>query len=83
MVWMLARSPFLQFAKVEYLSSGASAIYGSDAVGGVINIITKRDMEQTIGGVSTGMFEEGFGESVNASIVTGNSFDRGSFYAGA
>jgi len=29
--------------RVEVLKDGASAIYGSDAIGGVINIITKRD----------------------------------------
>jgi len=36
--------------RVEILTDGASAIYGSDAVGGVVNIITKKDFS----GVETG-----------------------------
>jgi iron complex outermembrane receptor protein len=35
--------PFEAIDRVEVLKSGASALYGSDAVAGVINIITKRD----------------------------------------
>jgi iron complex outermembrane receptor protein len=29
--------------RIEILSDGASAIYGSDAIGGVVNIITRKD----------------------------------------
>jgi len=42
--------------RIEVLKSGASAIYGSDAVAGVVNIITKRSAD----GVSLGGY---FGES--------------------
>lgn len=35
--------PANMIERVEVLKDGASAIYGSDAIGGVINIITKRD----------------------------------------
>lgn len=35
--------PFAALERVEVLRDGASAIYGTDAVGGVINFITKRD----------------------------------------
>lgn len=35
--------PFEAIERVEVLKSGASALYGSDAVAGVINIITRRD----------------------------------------
>ncbi len=31
--------------RIEILSDGASAVYGSDAIGGVINIITRKDFE--------------------------------------
>jgi iron complex outermembrane receptor protein len=37
--------PFAALEKVEVLRDGASAIYGTDAVGGVINFITKRDYQ--------------------------------------
>lgn len=37
--------PFAALERVEVLRDGASAIYGTDAVGGVINFITKRDYQ--------------------------------------
>ncbi len=37
--------PLAAVSRVEYLSTGASAIYGADAVQGVINIITKQEYE--------------------------------------
>ncbi len=35
--------PMSAIARVEILNDGASSIYGSDAIGGVVNFITKRD----------------------------------------
>ncbi len=35
--------PFAAVERIEVLRDGASAIYGTDAIGGVINFITKRD----------------------------------------
>ncbi|MDQ2736725.1 MAG: TonB-dependent receptor plug domain-containing protein, partial [Pseudomonadota bacterium] len=35
--------PFAALERVEVLRDGASSLYGSDAVGGVINFITRRD----------------------------------------
>ncbi|HEY0085523.1 MAG TPA: TonB-dependent receptor [Allosphingosinicella sp.] len=37
--------PFAALERVEVLKDGASAIYGTDAIGGVINFITKKDFE--------------------------------------
>ena len=74
--------PQSSLAKVELLSSGASAIYGSDAIGGVLNFITKRDMDQTEASLSGGMFQDNVGQSLIASVITGNSFERGSFTFG-
>ncbi|MBY0238237.1 MAG: TonB-dependent receptor [Burkholderiaceae bacterium] len=37
--------PMSALARVEILRDGASSIYGSDAIGGVVNFITKRDVE--------------------------------------
>ncbi len=39
----LASIPFEAIERVEILKDGASAIYGSDAIGGVINFITRSD----------------------------------------
>jgi iron complex outermembrane receptor protein len=37
--------PFAAIARIEVLKDGASAIYGTDAIGGVINYITKKNFE--------------------------------------
>lgn len=37
--------PLNQVERIEIVLDGASAVYGSDAVGGVVNIITKKDFE--------------------------------------
>lgn len=37
--------PLAMVERIEVLLDGASAIYGSDAVGGVVNIITKKDYQ--------------------------------------
>lgn len=34
--------PFAAIDRVEVLRDGASALYGTDAIGGVINFITKK-----------------------------------------
>ena len=74
--------PVAALARVELLSSGASAIYGSDAIGGVMNFITKRDMDQTEASVTVGSYQNGSGTSLIADVITGNSFERGSFTIG-
>ena len=39
----LQQIPFAAMERVEVLREGASAIYGTDAVAGVINFITRKD----------------------------------------
>jgi len=41
----LSSIPVGAIARIEILTDGASAIYGSDAVGGVVNMILKKDYE--------------------------------------
>lgn len=63
--------------RVDILKDGASSIYGSDAVAGVVNLITKTDTDgielDFFGSVP---FSSG-GEQVGASATWGKSFDRG------
>jgi iron complex outermembrane recepter protein len=62
--------PFAALQRVEVLRDGASALYGTDAIGGVINFITRNDYKGatlTIGkdkpkvGGESGNFNVGFG----------------------
>ncbi|MDZ7645502.1 MAG: TonB-dependent receptor plug domain-containing protein [Woeseiaceae bacterium] len=70
--------PLSTIERVEILKDGASSIYGSDAVAGVVNIITRKDDGLTIDGFMSVPQESGGEESrINASW--GKSFDRGSF----
>ncbi len=39
----LSAIPFAAIERVEVLKDGASAVYGSDAIGGVINFIMRQD----------------------------------------
>ena len=63
--------------RIDILKDGASSIYGSDAVAGVVNIITKRDTD----GVELETFwsqpEKADGEEYRATVTFGKTFDRG------
>lgn len=64
--------PFAAIERVEVLRDGASAIYGTDAIGGVINFITKRDYQ----GIQTSTFvdvtEGGGGNIYRSSLLFGS-----------
>ena len=63
--------------RVEVLRDGASSIYGSDAVGGVINYVLKREFNGLETSVRFGYPEEGGGESVHGTLMFGTSFAGG------
>jgi outer membrane receptor protein involved in Fe transport len=63
--------------RVEVLRDGASSIYGSDAVGGVINYVLKRSHEGAEASVRYGVPEQGGGESVQGSLLFGTNFAGG------
>jgi iron complex outermembrane receptor protein len=66
--------PFASIERVEVLRDGASALYGTDAIGGVINFITRNDF--TGGSITVGadrpVKEGGRGRSVNIGGGIGN-----------
>ncbi|MCJ8293912.1 MAG: TonB-dependent receptor [Colwellia sp.] len=69
--------PISFIERVEVVRDGASTVYGSDAIAGVINFITKKDFE---GMQITAQYDqagEGDGETTKFSIVTGASNDKG------
>ncbi|MCH8491981.1 MAG: TonB-dependent receptor [Idiomarina sp.] len=72
--------PVSAVERVEILKDGASSLYGSDAVAGVINIITKRGDQSSIN-VSASQPTESGGETFRVNGTWGTTFDRGSFRA--
>ena len=63
--------PFAAIERVEVLKDGASAIYGTDAVGGVINFITKRDFQGLVANTAFDVTEDGGGNVFRYSVVGG------------
>ncbi len=63
--------------RVEVLKDGASAVYGSDAVGGVVNIITRTGIE----GIEIDFFQgtagAGDGEAFDIGLTAGLQGDKG------
>ncbi|GGE67481.1 TonB-dependent receptor [Shewanella carassii] len=72
-----ANLPMEAVARIEVLQSGGSAIYGADAVGGVVNIILKRDFEGIALKYRHGDTTNGGGASDRIALSLGASSDRG------
>ncbi|EQD67788.1 TonB-dependent outer membrane receptor, partial [mine drainage metagenome] len=67
--------------RIEILPDGASALYGSDAIGGVVNIITKRTQE----GAAVSYYVGGYdalsgGMTTTGTASLGGKFNRGEFF---
>jgi len=77
--------PRLLIQRVEIITGGTSAVYGSDAIAGVVNFITRSDY--TGFGVEAGfsITEKGDGETYDFSLAYGHDFSNGhgniTFYA--
>ncbi len=69
--------PLGMIDRIEVLTGSASAIYGSDAMAGVINFILKKSADGTTIDYRFGATEHGGGESHDLTLTTG--FDKGGF----
>ncbi|MDN2713070.1 TonB-dependent receptor [Janthinobacterium sp. SUN118] len=63
--------PLGAISRVEILKDGASAIYGTDAIGGVINFILKTNYNGVEASVSTNDTQAGGGATRRASLLAG------------
>ena len=54
--------PVAAIERIEVLRDGAAAQYGSDAIGGVINIVLKENPDETTASAYTAITQEGDGE---------------------
>ncbi|MBD8525608.1 TonB-dependent receptor plug domain-containing protein [Pseudomarimonas arenosa] len=69
----LASIPAAAVERIEVLAGGASAIYGSDAVAGVINIVLRKSFEGHMLNARVGGTEDGGGASKRLQLVGGSS----------
>ena len=63
--------PLEAVERVEVLKDGASSIYGSDAIAGVVNIILRRDYQGAVATASYGVSDEGDGNESKAAFTWG------------
>ena len=70
--------PTAAVERIEVLNGGASAIYGSDAVAGVVNIVTKQNWEGNHLRIRGGTTIRGGGDTGQLQFSGGKSWDRGS-----
>ncbi|MEO7051999.1 MAG: TonB-dependent receptor, partial [Rhodanobacter sp.] len=73
----ISNLPLALIDRVEILSGSASAVYGSDAISGVINFILKKKIEGTTLNVRAGDTQHGGGASQRVQIASG--FSSGKF----
>jgi outer membrane receptor protein involved in Fe transport len=69
--------PSAAIARVETITGGASAVYGADALAGVVNFVLKDDFEGVSVDVQTGVAEAGDGEETRFSTLLGLNSDSG------
>lgn len=71
--------------RVEVTTGGGSAVYGSDAIAGVVNIITERNLNGVRARIVGGTTHDGGGDSIEYSVGAGGRFldDRLYVMAGA
>ncbi|WP_367380064.1 TonB-dependent receptor [Stenotrophomonas cyclobalanopsidis] len=78
----VASIPAAIVERIEILKDGASTIYGSDAIAGVVNIITRKDFEGAEANVYFGQYDQGDGKRENYDFIMGFRGERGSLTAG-
>lgn len=68
---------------IEVLKDGASAIYGADAIAGVVNIRTRRDFEGLETSFTAGQTSRSDGRNLSGQVVYGKRFEHGSLLLSA
>ncbi len=69
--------PTAAIARVETITGGASAVYGADAMAGVVNFVLKDNFEGVSMNMQTAMSEAGDGEDTVFSALVGLNSDDG------
>jgi iron complex outermembrane recepter protein len=72
----LSTVPVAIIERIEILKDGASAIYGSDAIAGVINLITRKNYDGAQVGLSYGQTAKGDGARTGIDLTVGAQAER-------
>lgn len=75
--------PLSMIDRVEVLTTGASAVYGADAIGGVVNVITRSHFKGVELGLQRSEAERGDGAITRAQALVGGDIGQGSWMLGA
>jgi iron complex outermembrane receptor protein len=75
--------PFAVIERVEVLKDGGSAIYGSDAVAGVVNVITRRGFNGLEGTAFTATSQRGGGTIYDLAVTGGSKSAKGNILVSA
>ena len=79
----LSGIPTSMIERIEVLKDGASSVYGSDAIAGVVNIITRKDFEGIQFNAYASQYDEGDGVVQKYDFLLGHSTDNGGITVGA
>lgn len=72
--------PLALVERIEVLEDGASSLYGSDAIAGVVNIITRRNFDGGQVTLNYGQYDKGDGEITGADVAWGFDTDRSNLF---
>lgn len=73
----LSQIPVSAIERIDILKDGASALYGSDAIAAVVNVITRSRFDGAEASVQYGQYTDGDGGETIYSATFGTSNDRG------
>ncbi|QWP78037.1 TonB-dependent receptor [Lysobacter sp. K5869] len=74
--------PLAIVERIEVLEDGASSLYGSDAIAGVVNIITRRNFDGGQISLNYGQYGKGDGDLKGADFAWGYNTDRANLFLG-
>ncbi|NOW47775.1 outer membrane receptor protein involved in Fe transport [Novosphingobium sp. SG751A] len=69
--------PSVLIGNIEVITGGASAVYGSDAISGVVNFQLRRDLKGFVGSLRSGVTSRGDGRNTDVSLGGGFNFAEG------
>lgn len=79
----LGQIPVSVIDRIEVLKDGGSSIYGSDAIAGVVNVITRSNFTGAEANAYVGQYDQNDGKGQSYDFTLGTANERGSIMASA